>query len=53
MHWACVCAVVPPQKPKDLSCVTTDMTAVYCTWDSGREQHLHELNKQTITLHIE
>ncbi|XP_036954638.1 oncostatin-M-specific receptor subunit beta isoform X1 [Acanthopagrus latus] len=43
----------PPQKPKDLSCVTTDMTAVHCTWDSGREQHLYELNKQTITLHIE
>ncbi|XP_073322066.1 leukemia inhibitory factor receptor [Pagrus major] len=43
----------PPEKPRDLNCVTTDMTAVNCTWDSGREQYLYELNKQTITLHIE
>lgn len=43
----------PPQKPRNLSCVTQDMTTVTCTWDSGRKQYLHDRNKRTQTLHIE
>nr|XP_046243960.1 leukemia inhibitory factor receptor [Scatophagus argus] len=43
----------PTQKPGNLSCVTSDMTSVTCTWDSGRKRHPHDRNKQTNTLHIE
>ncbi|XP_076587335.1 leukemia inhibitory factor receptor isoform X2 [Chaetodon auriga] len=43
----------PPQKPRNLSCVTSDMTAVTCTWDSGRKRYPHDRNKQTHTLYIE
>lgn len=49
----CVCAVVPPQKPRNLSCVTSDMTTVTCTWDSWRKRDPNDRNKQTYTLHIE
>ncbi|XP_044051060.1 oncostatin-M-specific receptor subunit beta isoform X2 [Siniperca chuatsi] len=43
----------PPQKPRNLSCATSDMTTVICTWDSGRKRYPHDRNKQTHTLHIE
>ncbi|KAM6930889.1 leukemia inhibitory factor receptor [Xenentodon cancila] len=42
----------PPQKPRNLSCVTSDMTTVTCTWDSGRKKDPHDHNKRTHTLHI-
>ncbi|XP_061585467.1 leukemia inhibitory factor receptor [Cololabis saira] len=42
----------PPQKPRNLSCVTSDMTTVTCTWDSGREKDPHDHNKRTHTLHF-
>ncbi|GLD54248.1 leukemia inhibitory factor receptor-like isoform X1 [Lates japonicus] len=43
----------PPQKPRHLNCVTSDMTTVTCTWDPGRARDLYDHNKQTCTLHIE
>ncbi|XP_041793411.1 leukemia inhibitory factor receptor [Chelmon rostratus] len=43
----------PPQKPRNLSCVTSHMTAVTCTWDSGRKRYPYDRNKQTNTLYIE
>ncbi|XP_060894548.1 leukemia inhibitory factor receptor isoform X1 [Labrus mixtus] len=43
----------PPQKPKNLSCVTSDMKTVTCTWDSDRKQELDNHNKKTHTLHIQ
>ncbi|XP_028269069.1 leukemia inhibitory factor receptor [Parambassis ranga] len=42
---------VPPEKPRNLSCETTDMTTVTCTWSAGRDPD--DGNKQTHTLHIE
>ncbi|KAM7017805.1 leukemia inhibitory factor receptor isoform 2-T2 [Tautogolabrus adspersus] len=42
----------PPQKPKNLSCGTSDMKTVTCTWDSDRKQELDKHNKKTHTLHI-
>lgn len=49
----CVYIVVPPQKPRNLSCVTFDMVSVSCTWDSPRKRLLHDRNVQNYTLHIE
>uniref|UniRef100_A0A672ZJU3 Oncostatin-M-specific receptor subunit beta-like n=1 Tax=Sphaeramia orbicularis TaxID=375764 RepID=A0A672ZJU3_9TELE len=43
----------PPQKPRNLSCETSDMKTVRCSWDPGRPRHPFDLNKQTRTLHIE
>ncbi|XP_042344411.1 leukemia inhibitory factor receptor [Plectropomus leopardus] len=43
----------PPQKPRNISCVTSDMTTVNCTWDPGRERDKFDSNKQTHTLRIE
>uniref|UniRef100_A0A3P9BW38 Leukemia inhibitory factor receptor n=1 Tax=Maylandia zebra TaxID=106582 RepID=A0A3P9BW38_9CICH len=43
----------PPQKPRNLSCVTFDMVSVSCTWDSPRKRLLHDRNVQIYTLHIE
>ncbi|KAG7489235.1 leukemia inhibitory factor receptor-like isoform X2 [Solea senegalensis] len=43
----------PPQKPRNLSCATSSMTTVTCTWDPGRKQHPHDRNKRTYTLHVE
>ncbi|XP_034728872.1 leukemia inhibitory factor receptor isoform X1 [Etheostoma cragini] len=43
----------PPQKPRNLSCTTSDMTTVICTWDSGRERDPNDHNKQTYTVRIE
>ncbi|XP_070690651.1 leukemia inhibitory factor receptor [Pempheris klunzingeri] len=43
----------PPQKPRNLSCLMSDMTTVTCTWDSSRKRTPHDRNKQTHTLHIE
>ncbi|XP_026198886.1 oncostatin-M-specific receptor subunit beta [Anabas testudineus] len=42
----------PPQKPINLSCVTSNMADVYCTWDPGRIKQLPR-NTQTQTLRIE
>ncbi|KAM4576175.1 leukemia inhibitory factor receptor isoform 2-T2 [Odontesthes bonariensis] len=42
----------PPQKPRNVSCATSDMTTITCNWDSGREQHRYDRNKRTQTLHI-
>lgn len=49
----CMCAAVPPQKPKNLSCVTTDLATVTCSWASGRKRDPQDRNKQTNTLHIQ
>uniref|UniRef100_A0A3Q2X1Q5 Leukemia inhibitory factor receptor-like n=1 Tax=Haplochromis burtoni TaxID=8153 RepID=A0A3Q2X1Q5_HAPBU len=43
----------PPEKPRNLSCVTFDMVSVSCTWDSPRKRLLHDRNVQIYTLHIE
>ncbi|XP_058493211.1 oncostatin-M-specific receptor subunit beta isoform X2 [Solea solea] len=43
----------PPQKPRNLSCVTSSMTTVTCTWDPGRKLHPNDRNKRTYTLHVE
>ncbi|KAF1389404.1 hypothetical protein PFLUV_G00073080 [Perca fluviatilis] len=43
----------PPQKPRNLSCATSDMTTVICTWESGRKRDPYDHNKQTHTIHIE
>ncbi|XP_074495372.1 leukemia inhibitory factor receptor isoform X2 [Sebastes fasciatus] len=43
----------PPQKPRNLRCVTSDMINVICNWDSGRKRDPNDRNKQTHTLHIE
>ncbi|KAJ4941988.1 hypothetical protein JOQ06_011859 [Pogonophryne albipinna] len=42
-----------PTKPSNISCVTSDMTSVSCTWDSGRKRDENDRNTQTRTLHIE
>nr|XP_020449371.1 leukemia inhibitory factor receptor-like isoform X2 [Monopterus albus]XP_020449372.1 leukemia inhibitory factor receptor-like isoform X2 [Monopterus albus] len=42
----------PPQKPRNLSCMTSDMTSVTCTWDPGRERPRYDKNSETHTLHI-
>ncbi|XP_071339602.1 leukemia inhibitory factor receptor isoform X2 [Trachinotus anak] len=42
----------PPQKPRNLSCATSHMTTVTCTWDPGRYRDPNDRNKQTRTLHI-
>ncbi|XP_040898493.1 oncostatin-M-specific receptor subunit beta isoform X2 [Toxotes jaculatrix] len=43
----------PAQKPRNLTCVTSHMTTVTCTWDPGRNRYPYDSNKQTHTLHIE
>ncbi|KAM9394426.1 leukemia inhibitory factor receptor isoform 2-T2 [Pholidichthys leucotaenia] len=43
----------PPQKPRNISCVTLDMATVHCTWDSGEEREPDYRNKQIYTLHID
>ncbi|XP_022621028.1 leukemia inhibitory factor receptor-like isoform X3 [Seriola dumerili] len=43
----------PAQKPRNLSCATSQLTTVTCTWDPGRYRHPHDHNNQTRTLHIE
>ncbi|XP_006790156.1 leukemia inhibitory factor receptor isoform X2 [Neolamprologus brichardi] len=43
----------PPQKPRNVGCVTFDMVSVSCTWDSPRKRLLHDRNVQIYTLHIE
>ncbi|XP_062272715.1 oncostatin-M-specific receptor subunit beta [Scomber scombrus] len=42
----------PSEKPRNLSCVTSDMETVICTWDPGRKRDPCDKNKQTQTLHI-
>ncbi|KAI4820266.1 hypothetical protein KUCAC02_028250 [Chaenocephalus aceratus] len=42
-----------PTKPSNISCVTSDMTSVSCTWDSGRKRDENDRNTQTRTLHID
>ncbi|KAM3610502.1 uncharacterized protein V6R79_004825 [Siganus canaliculatus] len=43
----------PSQKPRNLSCATSDMTTVTCRWDSGRERDRYDRNKQTQSLYIQ
>uniref|UniRef100_A0A3Q2G2T9 Leukemia inhibitory factor receptor-like n=1 Tax=Cyprinodon variegatus TaxID=28743 RepID=A0A3Q2G2T9_CYPVA len=43
----------PPQKPRNLSCTTSDMKSINCTWDLDRKRDKYDRNKQNITLHIE
>ncbi|XP_049435302.1 leukemia inhibitory factor receptor isoform X1 [Epinephelus fuscoguttatus] len=43
----------PPLKPRNISCLTSDMTTVICTWDPGRKRDQYDPNKQSHTLHIE
>ncbi|XP_071775502.2 leukemia inhibitory factor receptor isoform X1 [Centroberyx gerrardi] len=42
----------PPQKPRNLSCATADLTTVTCTWDPGRRSNLFNQYRRTHTLHI-
>ncbi|XP_042276180.1 oncostatin-M-specific receptor subunit beta [Thunnus maccoyii] len=42
----------PPEKPRNLSCVTSDMKTINCTWDPGRKRDLSDGNTRTQTLHI-
>ncbi|XP_072243660.1 leukemia inhibitory factor receptor isoform X2 [Leuresthes tenuis] len=42
----------PPQKPRNLSCATSDMTTITCNWDSGRKHDPSDRSKRTQTLHI-
>ncbi|XP_027133359.1 leukemia inhibitory factor receptor isoform X3 [Larimichthys crocea] len=43
----------PPQKPRNLSCVTSDMITVTCTWSAGRKRYPHDRNNQAYILHIQ
>ncbi|KAM4579157.1 leukemia inhibitory factor receptor [Fundulus diaphanus] len=43
----------PPQKPRNLSCATSDMTKITCSWDPGRKRDRNKRNKQTQKLYIE
>uniref|UniRef100_A0A3Q2QCQ8 Leukemia inhibitory factor receptor-like n=1 Tax=Fundulus heteroclitus TaxID=8078 RepID=A0A3Q2QCQ8_FUNHE len=43
----------PPQKPRNLSCATSDMTKITCSWDPGRKRDENERNKSTQKLYIE
>nr|AAR25691.1 class I helical cytokine receptor number 28 [Tetraodon nigroviridis] len=43
----------PPQKPRNLSCVTSDLTTVTCSWDPGRRRDPYDRNEQTHTLHVQ
>ncbi|XP_041855246.1 leukemia inhibitory factor receptor [Melanotaenia boesemani] len=43
----------PPQKPRNLSCATSDRATINCTWDSGRKRDPFDKNIQTHTLHIQ
>ncbi|MED6252959.1 hypothetical protein ATANTOWER_019890 [Ataeniobius toweri] len=43
----------PPQKPRNLSCTTSDMINIRCSWDPGRKRDQYDRNNQTQTLHIE
>uniref|UniRef100_A0A3B5KAB1 Fibronectin type-III domain-containing protein n=1 Tax=Takifugu rubripes TaxID=31033 RepID=A0A3B5KAB1_TAKRU len=52
-HLCCMRAAVPSQKPRNLSCVTTDLTTVTCSWASGRKRDPKDRNNQTNTLHIQ
>lgn len=51
-EFVCLLALVPPEKPRNLSCVTSDMETVICTWDTRRKRDPSDKNKQTQTLHI-
>ncbi|RVE67939.1 hypothetical protein OJAV_G00086790 [Oryzias javanicus] len=42
----------PPQKLLNLSCGTSDLKTVVCTWNSERKRDPFDRNKQTYTLHI-
>ncbi|XP_040010243.1 leukemia inhibitory factor receptor isoform X2 [Xiphias gladius] len=43
----------PPQKPRNLSCTTSQMTTVTCTWDPDKNRYQYDRNKQTHTLHLQ
>ncbi|XP_047236405.1 leukemia inhibitory factor receptor isoform X3 [Girardinichthys multiradiatus] len=43
----------PPQRPRNLSCTTSDMINIRCSWDPGRKRDQYDRNNQTQTLHIE
>ncbi|KAM3867636.1 leukemia inhibitory factor receptor [Diretmus argenteus] len=43
----------PPQKPRNLSCKTADLTTVTCSWTPGRKSNLHGRYRRTHALHIE
>nr|XP_054587622.1 leukemia inhibitory factor receptor isoform X1 [Nothobranchius furzeri] len=43
----------PPQKPRNITCATSDMKTVNCSWDSGRKRAPSDRNTQTYVLHIE
>ncbi|XP_024860896.2 oncostatin-M-specific receptor subunit beta isoform X2 [Kryptolebias marmoratus] len=42
----------PPQKPRNLSCATSDMKNITCKWNSDRKRDPFDHNKQNYTLHI-
>ncbi|XP_034547122.1 leukemia inhibitory factor receptor isoform X2 [Notolabrus celidotus] len=43
----------PPKKPRNISCMTSDMTTVTCTWESDHEREVDDHNKKTHTLKIQ
>ncbi|KAF6730167.1 Leukemia inhibitory factor receptor [Oryzias melastigma] len=43
----------PPQKLLNLTCGTSDLKTVVCTWNSERKRDPFDKNTQTYTLHIE
>ncbi|KAK2837868.1 hypothetical protein Q5P01_015080 [Channa striata] len=43
----------PPQKLRNITCATSDMITITCTWDTSRKKYERDRNKQTQTLHIE
>ncbi|KAK0140481.1 Leukemia inhibitory factor receptor [Merluccius polli] len=44
---------IPPDKPRNLSCETSDLKHIACRWDPGKEDYLWKKNKRKQTLYIE
>ncbi|XP_054895473.1 leukemia inhibitory factor receptor isoform X2 [Poeciliopsis prolifica] len=43
----------PPQKPRNLNCISSDMKSITCMWDPGRKRDQSDTNNQTHTLFFE
>ncbi|KAK0142550.1 Leukemia inhibitory factor receptor [Merluccius polli] len=43
----------PPDKPRNLSCETSDLKHIACRWDPGKEDYLWKKNKRKQTLYID
>ncbi|KAB5514976.1 hypothetical protein PHYPO_G00248960 [Pangasianodon hypophthalmus] len=44
--------LVPPEKPKNLSCETRNLKSIVCSWTPGRECNLSSVRRRRYTLHI-